>query len=107
MELKTLLAGIPFECVSPHEVGIDYQVDETGHTFEENARLKALTLAKISGLITWQMIPVWKLTRWMASLVLCPPGTLAKMQMTASGMSSYCNVWKQVPCINAPLDFVA
>jgi len=51
-EYKSLLRGIPFEIVTPSELGITTEVDETGGSFEENARLKATTLAKESGLLT-------------------------------------------------------
>jgi XTP/dITP diphosphohydrolase len=51
-EYKNLLRGIPFEIVTPAELGIDVEVDETGGSFEENARLKAMALAEASGLLT-------------------------------------------------------
>jgi XTP/dITP diphosphohydrolase len=51
-EYKALLAGVPYEIVTPAEVGVSAAVEETGTTFEENARLKAVTLAKASGLLT-------------------------------------------------------
>jgi XTP/dITP diphosphohydrolase len=51
-EYKSLLSGVPFELVTPAELGVDAEVEETGTTFEENARLKATTLAAESGLLT-------------------------------------------------------
>jgi XTP/dITP diphosphohydrolase len=36
----------------PHELGIEFEVDEAGETYEENARVKALAGAKLSGLVT-------------------------------------------------------
>ena len=51
-EFRNLLAGIPFELVTPAEIGIVMDVDETGATYRENARLKACTLAAQSGLLT-------------------------------------------------------
>jgi len=51
-EYKSLLRGIPFEIVTPAELGISTEVDETGASFEENARLKATTFAKESGLLS-------------------------------------------------------
>ena len=51
-EFRSLLRGIPFELVTPKETGINMDVAETGKTYEENARLKACTLAKESGLLT-------------------------------------------------------
>jgi XTP/dITP diphosphohydrolase len=51
-EYKSLLFGVPFELVTPAEMGITTEVAEVGKTFEENARLKATTLARESGLLT-------------------------------------------------------
>ncbi len=51
-EYKSLLSGVPFELVTPAEVGISAEVEEKGKTFEENARLKATALAAESGLLT-------------------------------------------------------
>ena len=50
-EYRSLLQGIPFELVTPKEMGIPMDVEETGTTYEENARLKACALAKSSGLL--------------------------------------------------------
>lgn len=50
-EYKSLLQGIPFQIVTPFEIGITTEVKETGNSFEENASLKASTLAKESGLL--------------------------------------------------------
>ena len=51
-EYQSLLRGIPYEIVTPAAQGIATQVDEVGGSFEENARLKATTLAKESGLLS-------------------------------------------------------
>jgi XTP/dITP diphosphohydrolase len=50
-EYKSLLQGIPFELVTPAELGISTEVAEVGRSFEENARLKATTLAAESRLL--------------------------------------------------------
>ena len=51
-EYRELLQGLPFEVVSPGDIGVDGGVEETGSTFTENARLKATTLCERSGLLT-------------------------------------------------------
>jgi XTP/dITP diphosphohydrolase len=51
-EYQSLLRGIPYEIVTPAAQGITTQVDEVGGSFEENARLKATTLAKQSGILS-------------------------------------------------------
>ncbi|MCJ7764142.1 MAG: non-canonical purine NTP pyrophosphatase, partial [Dehalococcoidales bacterium] len=44
-ELKSLLKGLPYELVSPADIGINIEIDEVGRSLEENARLKAITMA--------------------------------------------------------------
>jgi XTP/dITP diphosphohydrolase len=51
-EYKNLLKGIPYEIRTLAEEGFDTVVDETGNSMEENARLKATTLAAGSGLLS-------------------------------------------------------
>jgi XTP/dITP diphosphohydrolase len=51
-EYRSLLSGVPFELVTPDEVGINTEVEEVGKSFEENARLKAATLAAESQLLS-------------------------------------------------------
>ncbi len=51
-EYRSLLKGIPCDMVSLADEGITTEVEETGATFEENARLKATILAEESGLLT-------------------------------------------------------
>ncbi len=48
-EIKTMLSPLGIEVVSAAELNLP-DVEETGTTFEENARLKAETLSKICGL---------------------------------------------------------
>jgi XTP/dITP diphosphohydrolase len=50
-EYKSLLQGLPFELVSLAELGINTRVNEVGESLEENARLKATTLARESQLL--------------------------------------------------------
>ncbi len=51
-EYRSLLKDLPFELVSPAELGISTEVDEVGGSMEENARIKATTLARESKLLT-------------------------------------------------------
>ncbi|MBN1428907.1 MAG: XTP/dITP diphosphatase [Anaerolineae bacterium] len=51
-EYTELLADLPVEWVSLSDVGIQRDVEETGETFEANARLKATVYARQSGLLT-------------------------------------------------------
>jgi XTP/dITP diphosphohydrolase len=51
-EMRLLAAGLPFRIVGPRELGIEDSPDETGHTFLENAVLKARHYARESGLLT-------------------------------------------------------
>ena len=51
-EYQQLLNGAAFELVSLGHLGITQEVDETGVTFYENARLKALAYGAMSGLPT-------------------------------------------------------
>ena len=51
-EFRQLLCDIPFEVISLQDVGIKEEIPETGHSFAENARLKAQAYGKLSGLIT-------------------------------------------------------
>jgi XTP/dITP diphosphohydrolase len=51
-EYRHLLSGLPFELVTPDEVGIDIAVEENHPSYEENARMKATAYAGASHLIT-------------------------------------------------------
>jgi len=51
-EYQALLAGLGLELVGLADVGLTPQVNETGQTFEANARLKAKTYGRASGLLT-------------------------------------------------------
>ncbi|MCG3140420.1 MAG: dITP/XTP pyrophosphatase [Anaerolineae bacterium] len=50
-EYAEILDGLPFELVTLDELGIRDDVQETGATLQENARLKALTYSAQSGLL--------------------------------------------------------
>lgn len=49
-EMRAILSGIGLEVVSPEELGITVDVEETGTTFAENAMLKAKAICKAAGL---------------------------------------------------------
>jgi XTP/dITP diphosphohydrolase len=49
-EFRELLAGCGWELVTPAEVDVALEVEETGATYSDNARLKALAFARASGL---------------------------------------------------------
>ncbi len=51
-EFSSMFEGTPYELVSLSDVGIDVDVDETGSTYAENATLKAVAYARLSGLPT-------------------------------------------------------
>lgn len=49
-EYRALLAGLPLDLVTPADIGLDLDVEETGATFEANAVLKAQAFAAAAGL---------------------------------------------------------
>jgi XTP/dITP diphosphohydrolase len=51
-EYRHMLNDLPVELVLPTEAGINTEVEEVGESLEENARLKAVTLARQSKLLT-------------------------------------------------------
>ena len=48
--MRWLLVGADIELLTPTDLGISLDVEETGDTYEENAALKALAFARASGL---------------------------------------------------------
>ncbi len=50
-ELSKLLAGIPYQIVTPADLRLKLNVEENGATLEANAELKARAFAKASGLL--------------------------------------------------------
>ena len=51
-EIARMLTPLGFDVISQLDAGADIEVEETGATFEENAALKAETIAKLTGKIT-------------------------------------------------------
>lgn len=51
-EIRGILAGLPYRLVALDEIAAPPEPEETGATFAENARLKAIYYAKATGLLT-------------------------------------------------------
>jgi XTP/dITP diphosphohydrolase len=51
-EFRAIFADLPFHLLSLRDLHLDLDVEETGTTFAENARLKALTYAQTAGMLT-------------------------------------------------------
>ncbi len=49
-EMRAILSGLGVEVLSPAEVGVEMDVEETGSTFAENAMLKAKAVCAAAGL---------------------------------------------------------
>lgn len=49
-EFRRILAPLGIEAVAPADIGVSLDVDETGETFAENARLKAEALRERAGM---------------------------------------------------------
>ena len=52
MEFRSMLSGSGFDLVTPADTGMKTVVEETGSSYEENARLKATIFAAESGLLS-------------------------------------------------------
>ena len=51
-EYDVLLEGCGWEIVTPRNLGIDIEVEETGETYDANATMKTRRGAEVSGLVT-------------------------------------------------------
>lgn len=51
-EFRRLLKELDIQVIGLHEAGVQDEVEETGSTFEENARLKAQGYSRLSGELT-------------------------------------------------------
>lgn len=49
-ELREILSELDIEVLSQREAGCDFEVEENGETFEENAYLKAIAVTEATGL---------------------------------------------------------
>lgn len=47
-EVKQIMEGLPYEIISMKDAGLEVEIDETGTTFEENALIKAKTIAGLA-----------------------------------------------------------
>lgn len=52
-EYREILSDLPVDLLTLADLGITFEVEETGSTFRENANLKARAYAKASGLVTF------------------------------------------------------
>ncbi len=50
-EFQRLLDGCGFDLVTPRELGVNFDPEETGSTFAENATIKAVEAARACGLV--------------------------------------------------------
>lgn len=50
LEISHLLSNIPARLLTPAELGLDFEIQETGHTYAENAALKAAAYSRLTGL---------------------------------------------------------
>jgi len=51
-EMLSLLDGTGVQLITPHQLGLDLTVEETGMTYAENAAVKAQAFARACGLVT-------------------------------------------------------
>ncbi|HSW57877.1 MAG TPA: XTP/dITP diphosphatase [Dehalococcoidales bacterium] len=51
-EFKTMLNGISFNLVTPRDIHLSLDVEESGRTYDANAELKARAFCQASGLLT-------------------------------------------------------
>lgn len=51
-EIQAILGDLPCELVTPSQMGLRLEVQETGSTYAQNAALKALQFSQASGLVT-------------------------------------------------------
>jgi XTP/dITP diphosphohydrolase len=51
-EFRSLLRGIPFELITPTDLGLQLEVEESGDSYQDNAKLKASAFSRAGHLLT-------------------------------------------------------
>ena len=51
-EMRALLEDLPIELVTPAQLGIHIEIEESGNTYAHNAAIKAQTYAQLAGLLS-------------------------------------------------------
>ena len=74
IEFREILAGTGIEVIPQREAGCDFEVDETGETFEENAFLKAEAAMKATGLPAGKVLEALQVLEGMGLARPCPGG---------------------------------
>lgn len=97
-EFRAIFADMGIEIIPQSAAGCDFEVDETGETFEENAYLKAIAVTRATGRPPLRTTPV---SRSMRSTVrpactrrAIPAGTTIR---TPHETSSCCTISATVP----------
>ena len=88
VEMKAILSQMGVEVLSQAEVGVDLEPEETGTTFEENARIKAQAVMQATGLPAIADDSGLMVDALGATLGSTPPGTAARGWTTRAGGSS-------------------
>lgn len=52
IEFRDILSGLPLQVVTPKDLGLELEVEETGTTFAENASIKARAFHETTGLLS-------------------------------------------------------
>ena len=83
-EMRAILSQMGVEVLSQRDVGVDLEPEETGTTFEANARIKAKAVMEATGL---PMTPALWWMPWTGRLGSIPPDTAAPAWTTPAGGS--------------------
>lgn len=80
-EFKEILEPKGYSVSSLAEIGFTEEIEETGHTFEENAILKAEAVAKAVNKMVMQTTPVYQWTTLEADRAFIQPVMPEKQKM--------------------------